>query len=97
SSAEAFRQALAVDPHDPAATRFLAMTAEKDGDRTLAVQLAHRFIAHEPPSRMKDTLCGAAPSPTCPWPPPTGYWASRTCTSIPRPWRNWHAPTCRTH
>ena len=48
SSAEAFRQALAVDPHDPAATRFLAMTAEKDGDRTLAVQLAHRFIEADP-------------------------------------------------
>ena len=28
TDAEAFRQALAVDPHDPAATRFLALTAE---------------------------------------------------------------------
>ena len=29
SDAEAFRQALAVDPHDPAATRLLAFAAEK--------------------------------------------------------------------
>src|ERR1017187_7052151 len=48
SDAEAFRQALAVDPHDPSATRFLALTAEKDGDRDLASQLAHRFIEADP-------------------------------------------------
>ena len=38
TNAEAFRQALAVDPHDPAATRFLALATEKDGDRVLAAQ-----------------------------------------------------------
>ena len=41
---EAFRQALAVDPHDPAALEFLALAAEEAGDRTLAAQLAHRWI-----------------------------------------------------
>jgi SEC-C motif len=39
-----------VDPHDPAATRFLALTAEKDGDLPLAAQLAHRFIEADPVS-----------------------------------------------
>ncbi len=50
TDAEAFRQSLAVDPHDPAATRFLALTAEKDGDLPLAAQLAHRFIEADPVS-----------------------------------------------
>ena len=58
SDAEAFRQALAVDPHDPAATRFLAFTAEKDGDRTLAAQLAHRFIQANPVSHEGYLLLG---------------------------------------
>ena len=48
TNAEALRQSLAVDPHDPFATRFLAFTAEKDGDLPLAVQLAHRFIEADP-------------------------------------------------
>src|ERR1035437_2847226 len=56
--AEAFRQALAVDPHDPAATRFLALTAEKDGDRTLAAKLAHRFIEANPVSYEGYVLLG---------------------------------------
>src|ERR1035437_8238063 len=50
SDAEAFRQALAVDPHDPTANRFLALAAEKDGDPFLAAQLAHRFIQADPVS-----------------------------------------------
>src|SRR5450755_3868934 len=58
SDAEAFRQALAVDPHDPAATRFLALTAEKDGDPVLAAQLAHRFIAANPVSHEGYLLLG---------------------------------------
>jgi hypothetical protein len=58
SDAEAFRQALAVDPHDPAATRFLALTAEKDGDLTLAAQLAHRFIQANPISHEGYALLG---------------------------------------
>jgi len=33
TEAEAFRQALAVDPNDPAALRFHALTAEETGDR----------------------------------------------------------------
>jgi hypothetical protein len=48
SEAEASRQSLAVDPHDPAAARFLALTAEKDGNLALAAQLAHRFIEANP-------------------------------------------------
>src|SRR5215472_17035685 len=48
SDAEAFRRAVAVDPHDPAATRYLALDAEKSGDRDLAIQLAHRAIESNP-------------------------------------------------
>src|ERR1017187_7663045 len=58
SSAEAFRQTLAVDPHDPAATRFLALTAEKDGDPARAAQLAHRFIQADPISHEGYALLG---------------------------------------
>ena len=58
SSAEAFRQTLAVDPHDPAATRFLALTAEKDGDPALAAKLAHRFIQADPISHEGYALLG---------------------------------------
>jgi|GEM_PF-2136051 len=58
SEAEAFRQALAVDPHDPAATRFLAITAEENGDDTLAAQLAHRFIEADPISHEGYLLLG---------------------------------------
>jgi len=57
-AAEAFRQALAVDPHDPAATRFLAITAEENGDDTLAVQLAHRCIEADPVSHEGYLLLG---------------------------------------
>ena len=58
TDAEAFRQALAVDPHDPAATRFLALAAETDGDPTLAAQLAHRFIEANPISHEGYLLLG---------------------------------------
>src|ERR1017187_7837656 len=58
TKAEACRQALAVDPHDPVATGFLALTAEKDGDLTLAAQLAHRFIEANPISHEGYMLLG---------------------------------------
>jgi hypothetical protein len=58
TKAEAYRQALAVDPHDPVATGFLALTAEKDGDLTLAAQLAHRFIQADPLSHEGYALLG---------------------------------------
>src|ERR1035437_811460 len=58
SEAEGCRQALAVDPHDPAATRFLAFTAEENGDDTLAVQLAHRCIEADPVSHEGYLLLG---------------------------------------
>jgi hypothetical protein len=58
SKAEAYRQELAVDPHDPVATGFLALTAEKDGDLTLAAQLARRFIEANPISHEGYMLLG---------------------------------------
>src|ERR1039458_3126082 len=58
TDAEAYRQALAVDPHDPAATRFLALATEKDGDRVLAAQLAHRFMQADPLSHEGYMLLG---------------------------------------
>ena len=58
TDAEAFRQSLAIDPHDPAATRFLALTAEKEGDPALAAQLAHRFIDANPVSHEGYLLLG---------------------------------------
>jgi hypothetical protein len=58
SEAEAFRQALAVDPHDPAAARFVALSAEKDGDPALAAQLGHRFIEADPISHEGYLLLG---------------------------------------
>src|ERR1035437_7262346 len=58
SDAEAFRQSLAVDPHDPAAIGFLALTAENDGHPTLAGQLAHRFIQANPISHEGYALQG---------------------------------------
>jgi hypothetical protein len=58
TDAEAFRQSLAVDPHDPAATRFLALAAEESGDLPLAAQLAHRFIEANPVSHEGYLLLG---------------------------------------
>jgi hypothetical protein len=58
TDAEAFRQALAVDPHDPAASRFLALAAETDGYLALAAQLAHRFIEANPISHEGYLLLG---------------------------------------
>jgi len=58
TDAEAYRQALAVDPHDPAATRFLALAAETNGDPILAAQLAHRFLEANPISHEGYLLLG---------------------------------------
>ena len=58
SDAEAYRQALAVDPHDPIATSMLAAAAEKDGDFPLAVQLAHRSIQADPISHEGYAMLG---------------------------------------
>src|ERR1039458_5927096 len=58
TKAEAYRQALAVDPHDPVATGFLALTAEKDGDLTRAAQLARRFMEANPISHEGYALLG---------------------------------------
>lgn len=58
SEADAFRQAVAVDPRDPAASRFLALTAEEAGDPTLAARLAHRFIEANPVSHEAYLLLG---------------------------------------
>jgi hypothetical protein len=55
---EAFRQALAVDPRDPAALGFLALAAEEAGDRTLAAQLAHRWTEANPVSHEGYALLG---------------------------------------
>jgi len=58
SEAEAYRQALAVDPNDPVAISALASAAEKDGDLPLAVQLAHRFIQADPLSHEGYAMLG---------------------------------------
>ncbi len=58
SDAEAFQQALAVDPRDPAATRYLALFAEKSGDRDQAAQLARRAIEANPTSHECYLLLG---------------------------------------
>jgi hypothetical protein len=58
TKAEAYRQALAVDPHDPVATGFLALTAEEEGDLTRAAQLARRFTEANPISHEGYALLG---------------------------------------
>ena len=58
TKAEAYRQALAVDPHDPIATGFLALTAEEEGDLTRAAQLARRFTEANPISHEGYMLLG---------------------------------------
>jgi hypothetical protein len=55
---EGFRQALAVDPHDPAALSFLALSAEEDGDLPLAAQLALRWVEANPVSHEGYALLG---------------------------------------
>jgi hypothetical protein len=55
---EGHRQALAVDPHDPVAVRFLALAAEEDGEPTLSAQLAHKFIEAHPVSHEGYLLLG---------------------------------------
>jgi hypothetical protein len=54
----AYRQALAVDPHDPAALRHLALCAEKDGDLELARALGKRFVEAQPTSHEGYLLLG---------------------------------------
>ncbi|MCU1233933.1 MAG: motif domain protein [Candidatus Solibacter sp.] len=58
TEAEVFRQALAVDPSDPAALRFHAMMAEADGDRAAAEQYGRRFILADPTSHEGYLLLG---------------------------------------
>ena len=58
SKADAFRQSLAVDPHDPAALRYLALTAEENGDLALAEQLGRRFVEANPLSHEGYALLG---------------------------------------
>jgi hypothetical protein len=58
TKAEAYRQALAVDPHDPVATGFLALSAEEEGDLIRAAQLARRFIQANPLSHEGFALLG---------------------------------------
>src|ERR1035438_8932080 len=58
TKAEAYRQALAVDPHDPVATGFLALTAEEEGDLIRAAQRARRFIEANPISHEGYMLLG---------------------------------------
>lgn len=56
--ADAFRQALAVDPHDPTALRYLALESEEEADPAQAAQLAHRFIEANPVSHEGYSLLG---------------------------------------
>ena len=58
TEADAFRQALAVDPNDPPALRFHAFTAEEAGDFPLAAQLGHRFLLANPTSHEAYLLLG---------------------------------------
>jgi hypothetical protein len=58
TEAEVFRQALAVDPNDPAALRFHAFMAEEAGDRVSAEQFGRRFILANPTSHEGYLLLG---------------------------------------
>ena len=58
TAAELFRQALAVDPNDPAALRFHALAAEEAGDRAAAEQYGRRFILSDPTSHEGYLLLG---------------------------------------
>jgi hypothetical protein len=58
TDAEVFRQALAVDPNDPAALRFHAFMAEEAGDRAAAEQFGRRFILSDPTSHEGYLLLG---------------------------------------
>ncbi len=58
TEADAFRQALAVDPNDPAALRFHAFTAEEAGDLTLAADYGRRFLLANPTSHEGYLLLG---------------------------------------
>jgi hypothetical protein len=58
TDAEMFRQALAVDPSDPAALRFHAFTAEENGDLAAAEAFGRRFILADPTSHEGYLLLG---------------------------------------
>jgi hypothetical protein len=58
TEAEVFRQALAVDPNDPAALRFHAFMADEAGDRAAAEQFGRRFILSDPTSHEGYLLLG---------------------------------------
>ncbi len=58
TEAEAFRQALAVDPNDPAALRFHAFMAEEAGDAAAAERFGRRFILSDPTSHEGYLLLG---------------------------------------
>ena len=58
TEAEVFRQALAVDPNDPAALRFHAFMAEDSGDRARAEQFGRRFLLADPTSHEGYLLLG---------------------------------------
>jgi uncharacterized protein YchJ len=58
TEAEVFRQALAVDPNDPAALRFHAFMAEEAGDPASAERFGRRFILSDPTSHEGYLLLG---------------------------------------
>src|SRR6516165_1284208 len=58
TEAEVFRQALAVDPNDPAALRFHTFMAEEAGDKAAAAQYGRRFILANPTSHEGYLLLG---------------------------------------
>lgn len=58
TEAEVFRQALAVDPNDPAALRFHSFMAEEAGDRAAAAQFGRRLIYADPTSHEGYLLLG---------------------------------------
>ena len=56
--ADAYRQAVAVDPHDPVALRFLALKAEEQSNPVLAAELGRRFVQANPVSHEGYLLLG---------------------------------------
>jgi SEC-C motif len=58
SEAEAYREALAADPDDPRAVRFLALLAEDEGDFDGAGSLAWRWLRADPLSHEVFRLIG---------------------------------------
>jgi len=58
TDAEAYREALAADPDDPRALRFLALLAEEEEDLELAEELAWRWLRADPLSPEAFRLIG---------------------------------------